>query len=734
MAEEQLNLLDGMSPSLRRIYLEAERLNKRMLSLRSNIKALEKPASLAYMRKELKSVENQARQTETALRRAVRIGEREGVLSWNARYGGIQHHMMYGQKQYIKDADLIRYGNYLKDVQLRRNRLNWQSGRYVNGLSFEERLARARNKNLFNNLSNTSLGADSSLLSSNFVKLAVTAGILISTFDSLANMINNIIVRAGDEYMGGITRAALTSDRTYTPNELMQNLYNTAIRTRADAEGTISLYNRIAMSGVRTSNDRILRFVETFNKTMAISGTTANENRAVMLQLAQGMGSNRLGGDEFRSIAEQAPMFKYMLAKGLNVNPGALKQMGAEGKLTADAIMSAMEKVQGLIDEIYRTAPWTIGQLLIVLQNKWQKALTQQLTGYIELRNALRDFVSWLDTAEGTEFMQNLIEGINYALSAIVKLARAISPFIRFIINNLKIIITLSTILSYIWLNSKWFRAIGGFTNALKLATTTGTKMWAALSAGAVSFGATCSAILGWIGLIIGAMVVAWNVGQKIADNLQEQRELEAVGVNEQQLALNKEKMWQQYARKTIAEQGYTLVESQVGGGFGTKEASVWNKSRSMNPEYKKWEKDVWSPLEKKIREGNDAWQRENRLGKYKETEQEKLQRELNEMTKSFEGAMDSSKNIPMPVESKGGKLNSVGRIEDDVNLNTDSIQMMKALAERQWIVQNEVTVPQKVDMLVDKSTNVDPQSLAENFNRAIQLATASSMRGEAIV
>ena len=115
-------------------------------------------------------------------------------------------------------------------------------------------------------------------------------------------------------------------------------------------------------------------------------------------------------------------------------------------------------------------------------------------------------------------------------------------------------------------------------------------------------------------------------------------------------------------------------------------------------------------------------------------TDAQKALRDINRSTEQFYGKMDSSKNIPMPVESKGGKLNSVGRIEDDVNLNTDSIQMMKALAERQWIVQNEVTVPQKVDMLVDKSTNVDPQSLAENFNQAIQLATASSMRGEAIV
>ena len=141
MAEEQLNLVDGMSPSLKRIYQEAERLNKRILTLRSNIQALEKPTSMSYLKRELKSVEQQAQNTQKALKRAVEVGTKEGVLSWNARYRGTQHHMMYGQKQYIKDADLVRYGNYIQNAQLRRNRLLWDHGRLVNGLTFDQRLA-----------------------------------------------------------------------------------------------------------------------------------------------------------------------------------------------------------------------------------------------------------------------------------------------------------------------------------------------------------------------------------------------------------------------------------------------------------------------------------------------------------------------------------------------------------------------------------------------------------------
>ena len=135
--------------------------------------------------------------------------------------------------------------------------------------------------------------------------------------------------------------------------------------------------------------------------------------------------------------------------------------------------------------------------------------------------------------------------------------------------------------------------------------------------------------------------------------------------------------------------------------------------------------------IENWLRKGN-----EERYAKLQAERQQTIDSDKDNLLKqlrAIQGMADSSKNQPMPVESKKGKLDSVGRIDEDVNLNTDSIQMMKAIAERQWIVQNEVMVPQKVEMNVDKSTNMDPNSIAEVLNTGMQLAIASSMRGEAV-
>ena len=693
MAEEQLNLIDNMSPSLRRIYQEAEKLNRRMVSLRSNIKSLEKPTSMSYMRRELKSVENQAKQTERALKQAVRVGEREGILSWNARYGGIQHHTMYGQKQFIKDADLIRYGQYVENAQLRRNRMLYNTGRYVNGLSFEERLARARGRSQPSQLTN--LMSSSSSLVDNFLRLGASVMLATSIMNSFGDVIKKTIIDPQEDYVSNVTRVALTSDRRRTPAQMMNQLYDTAARTRAPADASVALYNRIALSGVRASNERIRRFVETFNKITAISGTTAQENRAVMLQLAQGIGSNRLGGDEFRSISEQAPLFKYMLAKGMGVNPGALKQMGADGKLTAEAILSSMEKVQNEVDLIFKDAPLTIGQAFTILQNKWQKMINTQFTGYIKIRDLVRDVMLWMDTPHGQKTIQKLISGINNLTSQIVDLVRASAPLILWLIDHAKLIAVVITGIGVALANLNLF-------NWLSMATAGVTSLSGAFSL--LSKGIL--ACLGEIGAMIAMIMLAWQAGEKIADWVEKKRDEHANLDVDPNIVKKHMQVWES---KNIWD------TSTLSGKLAHDQAYAKEKVRIEN----------WLRKENEERYAKLQAERQQTV----DSDKDNLLKQL----RAIQGMADSSKNQPMPVESKKGKLDSVGRIDEDVNLNTDSIQMMKAIAERQWIVQNEVMVPQKVEMNVDKSTNMDPNSIAEVLNTGMQLAIASSMRGEAV-
>lgn len=741
MAEEQLTLVDGMSPSLRRIYQEAEKLNRRMLTLRSNIKTLEKPTSMSYLKRELKSVETQAKATERALK-AMKAAEVN-----NARYGAFKvgaNGRYYLNGMQVRNADRLSmaeaYNRNIQNAQLRRNRLLWDTGRRVNGLTFDERLARLNTPSIWDKMRQGSADHFKNsralpTLNDKFLQLAVTTGLVIGGLKSMFDFIHNTFIKTGDEYIGGITRVALTADGKYKPTQMMNQLYDTAIRTRADAEGTISLYNRIAMSGVKASNDRILRFVETFNKTMAISGTSAQENRAVMLQLAQGMGSNRLGGDEFRSIAEQAPMFKYMLARGMGVNPGALKEMGAKGELTADAIMTAMEKVQDQIDDVFRTAPWTIGQLLIVLQDKWQKSITQQFTGYIKLRDLVRDFVSWLDTVEGQKFMYDIIDGLNYLLTKFVQFMRFIAPAFKWIVDNMKTISRWVGIFTALWVGSKvptvlafistligniaWgFIGLVANTQAFISTAITGFSTLAGVLG--VTVGAL-GAIAGAIIAIVGAMYAFKHIKDELDPNTirMNQEQKNARFRYERDLDAELRKRVGSDPRQSYVAPGHTVTltpeQIKLGQEYDKRKLEAIRQKEQL---MKQWDLDAKEGVLRKF-------EKDDML-----TDAQKAMRDINNATNQFYGKMDSSKNIPMDV--KGGKLDSVGRINDDVSLDNDGIEMMKMIAERQWTVQNEVTVPQKVEVNIDKSVDMNAETIMSEVTQGTRMAAASSMRGVA--
>lgn len=727
MAEEQLNLVDGMSASLRRIYQEAERLNKRMLTLKSNIKALEKPMSMSYLRRELKATEQQAQQTERAIKAMVR------AEALNSKYGAFKvgaNGVYYVNGIPVPNSNRTQMAeNYVRNVangKLRRDRLLWETGRITANGTFDQRVQAWQTANIKRN---TTMNAFNEAMTSTTMNLgkfrnavvgtAITLGSL-SFIGGLVKQGFQTVIEPMNRYTSNYMRTNLTSDRSVSPREMMMQLYDTAIRTRSDARGTMMLYNRIAMSGVRASNEQIRRFVETFNKTMMISGTSGQENRAVMLQLAQGMGSNRLGGDEFRSIAEQAPMFKYMLAKGLGVNPGALKEMGAQGKLTADAIMKAMMNVQDLVDTIAQDAPLQIDQVLTIIQAKWEKFMSSNMSGYIAVRDLLKQVSDWMDTTEGQETLNILVSAMNVLIYRTVRLIKSLKEPVLFVLTHLKQIGTVLKTLAIVWVLTNWQILLGSMVSGLiqiqagliRTITQVGSLGYALMNAGTMSkiaMGGMVTSIKSvgvalhtWVPellLILGLMLAITKLIPLIKDSAKEtsyvDTELRKKYTDEQ---LNQAYREQQ---KMLNSQGIAVKPSGLYQQIQQDRVRLTEEYRKNNP-----------------MEGTPEY--------YKKITEDAM-KDFEKLQKGTQGVMDSSKNIPMV-----GKVGEVGKINDKVSIDNDGIEMMKTIAERQWVMQNEVTVPQKVEVQITKEVDVSEDRIAEVLTGGTKIAVASSMRGAA--
>jgi tape measure domain-containing protein len=104
------------------------------------------------------------------------------------------------------------------------------------------------------------------------------------------------------------------------------------------------VYARLRPVGV--SLEEIVSTYNGFNTAARISGATAVEAENAFTQLAQALGSGALRGDEFNSISEQVPGILTAIAKETGVAQGQLRAYAADGMITADVVIAALQRIE----------------------------------------------------------------------------------------------------------------------------------------------------------------------------------------------------------------------------------------------------------------------------------------------------------------------------------------------------------------------------------------------------
>ncbi|MGM7683549.1 tape measure protein [Cytobacillus sp. Hm23] len=171
-------------------------------------------------------------------------------------------------------------------------------------------------------------------------------------------------VSASDTYTSTSARLANINDGLQTQKELQEKIYQAAQRSRT---GYVDLANSVAKLNLLageafTGNDEAIKFGELMGKAFTVSGASTQEREAGMYQLTQAMAAGRLQGDEFRSIMENAPLLAKAIADATGESMGDLKDMSAEGTITADVIKSALFKAADDIEDKFKNMPLTFAQ------------------------------------------------------------------------------------------------------------------------------------------------------------------------------------------------------------------------------------------------------------------------------------------------------------------------------------------------------------------------------------
>lgn len=181
------------------------------------------------------------------------------------------------------------------------------------------------------------------------------------------------ITAIADEYTSMNNRLLTVTSSQKELNQTFNRLKDIAQETRVGLKGTVELFVRAkkATQDLGISQDELFKFTTTLNKGLVLSGATAKEANAALIQLSQGLASGVVRGDEFRSISEQLPFLLDILAKQLGVARSELKSMAAQGAITAKVFVDAVNAASGEIESGFAATTVTMGQAFVQLRNSF---------------------------------------------------------------------------------------------------------------------------------------------------------------------------------------------------------------------------------------------------------------------------------------------------------------------------------------------------------------------------
>ena len=193
------------------------------------------------------------------------------------------------------------------------------------------------------------------------------------------------------------TRARLDrmNDGLQTTQQLETMIYQSAQRSRGNFMDTMGLVSQLGtMAGSAFGNTKeIVQFAEQLNKQLALSGASGQAAQAAILQLEQGLASGVLRGDELNSVMEQAPAIARSIADYLQVDMGKLREMGAQGQITAAIVKNAMFAAAAETNAEFSKTPMTWAQVWTVASNAAIRALDPLLSAINWVANNIQTVV-----------------------------------------------------------------------------------------------------------------------------------------------------------------------------------------------------------------------------------------------------------------------------------------------------------------------------------------------------
>lgn len=271
----------------------------------------------------------------------------------------------------------------------------------------------------------------------NSIKGMVAAYATIQTVQNVLNI--------SDELTTTTARLDMMNDGVRSTDELVKMVYASAQDARGEFSQMADVVARFGNNAkdAFSSTEEVVAFSNLIQKQMTIAGASTEEANAALLQLSQGLGSGVLRGEELNSVFEQAPNIIQSIADYLEVPIGEIRDMAAEGELTAGVVKAAIFAAADDINAKFESMPMTWGQLWTSFTNTAMIAFQPVLQRLNDMANseAFQAFVNSAVQALATvaNIVLNIFSLIGSVGSFIAENWSVIAPIVYGIVGALAV-------------------------------------------------------------------------------------------------------------------------------------------------------------------------------------------------------------------------------------------------------------------------------------------------------
>lgn len=317
-----------------------------------------------------------------------------------------------------------------------------------------------------------------------------------------------VVFDLSDTLTSTTARLSMMNDGVQTTSELINMVYAAAQDARGSFDQMADVVARFGNNARDAfgSSEEVVAFADLIQKQMTIAGASTQEVANAELQLSQALGSGVLRGDELNSIFEQAPNLIQNIADYLDVPIGQIREMAADGELSASVVKAAIFSAADDINSKFESMPQTFAQIWTSFQNTALMSFQPVLNRLNEIANS--------DAFQ--QFVNNAIGGLSVVASVSLEILNSLVNVADVVANNWSWIspivgsVTAALMVYYGWQLAN--NAISLATKGIKIALAVASYAHAAATGAEVTATAAATAAQYGLNTAFLASPVTWVV------------------------------------------------------------------------------------------------------------------------------------------------------------------------------------------------------------------------------